>query len=1210
MKKHFFPRLLTLFLVLMTLSVCASAIEIKLYDNGELSSTLTSATDKLPENQVSGSNALYGWTNRANGTHYGLKMFPTPTESMELDAVWLPMERVKPGNNAYMNGDFEGDGIYVRPSNGGTRIIAEADGNRALEYTRGSGYASIQVFVGWQAGRKYHIHYRVKTPAATDSNYNKIYGSSNHITGVKTVAGEWVTVDEDFTIPSDASEAVSASNGWLSLYCNPISGAENIVYYDDLSLIPYAMVSYHAGGGSGAPEDTFILSGTVEIPDVTPVRRGFTFAGWSLTEGGTTAVTSVEVNGADIDLYAIWNPVEDEDQDVITYDYSTDRTGIADGTISIIAPEEAVDYTGVSVYFANADGVMSGYTPFATAALTEGSASYTASGNRIFAPGATRLSIHFTASGKEDAVYWYNIPEKRQNKAETPLFTFYAVSDIHLQDYWTEMATNRTRMVNDVIANKPAFTIIAGDLVNHGTTEQFARLDSFMKTNFNDAGRPAFITNGNHEFHINDRNSTEYDRDALLSSLATQIAVNREMGYEIRRDGDDLWYSAIIEGRKFIFMSTPSTPAKEKLASYVVSDEQLAFLDEELAAAEKLGIPAFVISHVHLTGYVINGGSGITNTAAVEEILNRYPGTTMITAHTHSNLSLDRRYVLASDIGGMVFTHLNDGCSVWLNEGTSKNGIYEVNFSAGQVIDVYADKLVIKARKFADPCVYFGHGLYEIKLPGNNNMPKISIAGGVPADGATLSVIDENGETLSGEYTYEWLVDGKVLSNEQAYTIRADSGMPGKYVVVRVSDGEGNYSYARTEQPFIAMTVHYDANGGTGNVPSDKLIFANSLFTPDAYGNSPRKAGEYFIGWSLDKTALQPDVTIQVNTDVTLYAVYSKRPFFDFAAGLCGWSPKVTLKEYKVENSILSYTTFDTDADKDMYFTLSNIALPADEYRYMRIKRRYIKGSGDGMFFGVNGGGITGTQRIPLADGTVVAEIDGMQVLEYDVKTIMGDKWKDTITMLRYDALGWVGQGETDYISFSNVHGIYAAKLNVTMPVVGAAMSEGCVTVDESTPYFTVESVDWTDAEPNAGKFVFHATLAPAAGYEFTNEKDVCAILEVSCGKVLSADVDANGKAAVTVALDACVGTPSEDQTQAALLELGDLKGELVVLAYYNADGRTVKVSVLRNTAVQTGRLWVADMGDAVSVKAFVLGAEKSLAPQGEPVSGVITKLP
>ena len=1209
MKKHTFPRFLTLLFVLMTLSVCASAIEIKLYDNGELSQTLTSATDTLPEEQVRDGKALYGWTNRANGTHYGWKMLPTPTESMELDALWAPMERVKPGENAYKNGDFEGDGIYMRPSNGGTRIIAEADGNHVLEYTRGSGYASIQVFVGWQAGRKYHIHYRVKTPAEVSSHYNPIYGNADHFVGTATKAGEWVTVDQDFTLPSDASETIGTFNGFLSLYCNPMDGKNEggTVYYDDLSLIPYAMVRYHAGGGSGAPEDTSLLSGTVEIPDVTPVRRGFIFAGWSLTEGGTTAVTSVEVNGADIDLYAIWNPVED--QDIVTYEYSNDRTGIADGTLSIIAPEEAAAYTGVSVYFANADGVMSGYTPFASMELTEGSASYTASGNRIFAPGATRLSIHFTASGKDDVVYWYDIPERHQNKAETPLFSFYAVSDIHLQDYWPEMATNRTRMVNDVIANNPAFTVIAGDLVNHGTTEQFARLDSFMKNNFNDAGRPAFIINGNHEFHINDKNSTEYDRDALLNSLASQIAANRAMGYEIRRDGDDLWYSAVIEGRKFIFMSTPSTPAKEELASYIVSDKQLAFLDEELAAAEKLGIPAFVISHVHLNGYVINGGSGITNTAAVEEILNRYPGTTMITAHTHSNLSLDRRYVLASDIGGMVFTHLNDGCSVWLEEGTSNYGKYEVAFSAGQVIDVYADKLIVKARKFADPCVYFGHGLYEIKLPGNNNMPKISITGGAPADGANLGVVDENGETLPSAYTFEWLVDGKVVSNNQAYLIQADSSMAGKYVVVRVSDGEGNYTYARTEQPFTAVTIHYDANGGTGDVPSDERVFAGSIITPDAYGRSPRKAGEYFIGWSTDKTAVQPDSSIQANADVTLYAVYSARPFFDFAAGLCGWSPKSTIKEYKVEDSILSYT----DTGTDMYFTLSNISLPADEYRYMRIKRRYIEGSGDGMFFGVNGGGLSQDQRVPFIPetGTVVAEIDGMQVVEYDLQTIVGNYWKGTITTLRYDALASAGKGETDYILFSNKRGIYSAKIKVTLPVIGEEAPEGgFMKADDSTPYFTVENAQWERADPETGYFMFRANIVPKDGYEFAGAADIESILSLSCGRLEYAELNSNGSVTLYGFLDACVGTPADGQTQAALLELGDLRGGVVVLAYYNADGRTAKVRVLRDLSVQTGRLWVADMGDAVNVKAFVLRSESSLAPQGEAVSGVMTDLP
>ena len=65
-----------------------------------------------------------------------------------------------------------------------------------------------------------------------------------------------------------------------------------------------------------------------------------------------------------------------------------------------------------------------------------------------------------------------------------------------------------------------------------------------------------------------------------------------------------------------------------------------------------------------------------------------------------------------------------------------------------------------------------------------------------------------------------------------------------------------------------------------------------------------------------------------------------------------------------------------------------------------------------------------------------------------------------------------------------------------------------------------------------------------------------------------------------------------------------------MVLAYYNADGRTAKVRVLRDLSVQTDRLWVADMGDAVNVKAFVLRSESSLAPQGEAISGVMTDLP
>ena len=71
MKKHIFPRFLTLFLVLMTLSVCASAIEIKLYDEGNLRKTVTSATENIPDWEVRNGKALYCWINHETNRYYG-----------------------------------------------------------------------------------------------------------------------------------------------------------------------------------------------------------------------------------------------------------------------------------------------------------------------------------------------------------------------------------------------------------------------------------------------------------------------------------------------------------------------------------------------------------------------------------------------------------------------------------------------------------------------------------------------------------------------------------------------------------------------------------------------------------------------------------------------------------------------------------------------------------------------------------------------------------------------------------------------------------------------------------------------------------------------------------------------------------------------------------------------------------------------------------
>lgn len=150
------------------------------------------------------------------------------------------------------------------------------------------------------------------------------------------------------------------------------------------------------------------------------------------------------------------------------------------------------------------------------------------------------------------------------------------------------------------------------------------------------------------------------------------------------------------------------------------------------------------------------------------------------------------------------------------------------------------------------------------------------------------------------------------------------------------------------------------------------------------------------------------------------------------------------------------------------------------------------------MFFGVNGGGLSQAQRVPFTPetGTVVAEINGMQVLEYDLQPSSAIIGRARITTLRYDALAGAGKGETDYILFSNKSGIYSAKIDVTLPVIGEEAPEGgFMKADDSTPYFTVENAQWERADPETGYFMFRADIVPKDGYEFAGAADTESIL-------------------------------------------------------------------------------------------------------------------
>ena len=77
--------------------------------------------------------------------------------------------------------------------------------------------------------------------------------------------------------------------------------------------------------------------------------------------------------------------------------------------------------------------------------------------------------------------------------------------------------------------------------------------------------------------------------------------------------------------------------------------------------------------------------------------------------------------------------------------------------------------------------------------------------------------------------------------------------------------------------PKKTYTISFDANGGTGNIPSQSKEKRTDMVLTNAV---PRRYGYKFLGWSTDKNATEPEYysggLFTVDSNTTLYAVWEK----------------------------------------------------------------------------------------------------------------------------------------------------------------------------------------------------------------------------------------------------------------------------------------------------------------------------------------------
>ncbi len=1124
-------------LMIMLFALSASAYTLTLY-NGETVHSTLSVTEgtavALPTPSAPAGTRFMGWANADRTEIYrGTQIVDGNTA---LYAYFGETAKTAIGSNMISNPGFDNDTLSVYVSNGIAKLTKDGD-NSVLYYDRGSHHASIQWPLNWEAGRKYYISYKIKTEydnMMTAHNYRYDYVDNNGKPQTDTAkyehyfdADTWHQVEYDYTISNTyvANSAIDAfsvfANSTKSVDAGATEATIRDVYYDDIVVIPYHKITYNANGGTLAAEPRFVLEGKYTVESLTPVRKGYTFLGWGLTPDSTEAVSSVTLSGSDVTLYAIWEGTGEDN--VIVYTFSNTTAGNADGVIALYGTEETANHTTVTLYYGDANGKLSGYTALATLSIGEdGSTVHNVTGSRAFPVGATKIYAEYTGDGLSTVTLSYDIPASKQMTVGTPLYRFYAASDLHEGETWGNMPSNRANFARDILANKDItdFILMNGDIVNHGNESEYAAYEKWVEENVFPLGVPYFMVNGNHEFHMNygngDVQDGSHDEDTLLRLYKENEEYLKTLGITTEREEGKLFYSAEISGTKLIFISTPTSLGTSGV-TYSVTEEQLNWLSEELYENEKSNVPVYVMSHVN--------PEQITNYSALKAVLEKHPNLFLITAHTHQNLALEGQENLQAGDMKTTYTHFNEGAVGYVYDYDVSGNKFFANYSVCFFVEAYEDKVILKGKKFTpNGTLDVAHKYYVIPIPDyDKTIGDVTMSTAAPKIGETVKALVD-GKAPAEDAVCEWYAGDTLLYTGAEYTAdTVSSEMAGKRLVVRVTFADGTYASNVSEQVFEGIEITYDLNGGTGNVPSSQVVPKNAEYAPHNTSAAPKKNGMFFAGWSTDKNATVPMTKITVTEPVTLYAVYTDKPEFHFY-NLAGFVPNSLVASYSVEDGLLKFTS--SDAGVDLQFGRNGIAIDADTYRYVRVKTT-AQNPTDCIYFATSEAGFSySNTRIPFGSGTKTV-VGDMAIYECDILAQDSSKnyWKGTVTSLRYDPYDKASTyGETDYIVFADNKGVYGAEIIVDESRV--------VSLSDNTANCTISS-------SSISGNTLTVTLAPDAGYEFTTAEDVMALVTVNGNVPATAEV-VNDAATVTYELEP---TNAPETIQGASIRINEPQG-------------------------------------------------------------------
>ena len=235
--------------------------------------------------------------------------------------------------------------------------------------------------------------------------------------------------------------------------------------------------------------------------------------------------------------------------------------------------------------------------------------------------------------------------------------------------------------------------VVSGDLTNYADEPSLAKYYEII-SEYSPA--PVITAAGNHDIgHAGDRDKTDITREEAMANFIRYQ--NAYAGTENTAN----YYSQTVNGFKFIVIGDEVLDGGH-WDGISMSQEQLDFLDRELADGTKDGKPAFVVSHWPIKD--INGEQTIWPDCGIDPaeydipaILEKYDNVFYISGHMHAGIKAD----VIGEMYGLSNAEQVNGVT-YLNLPTY--GIINM-FGApwsviGAQLEVYSDKVIFRPRNF------------------------------------------------------------------------------------------------------------------------------------------------------------------------------------------------------------------------------------------------------------------------------------------------------------------------------------------------------------------------------------------------------------------------------------------------------------------------------------------------------------------------------